>query len=108
MVLRLKRDRGGVLGQEPAPLLEGAVRSTSEGAAFVGGGYQPEQQLGGDVVERGQPDLVGDDQVVAQLVWSACSRESARSSRGVVELHFLRGLGVHLDLPPRPGGDALR
>ena len=38
----------------------------AEGAAFVGGGDEPEQQLGAGVVERGEADLVDDDQVVAE------------------------------------------
>ena len=38
----------------------------SQGAAFVGGGDEPEQQLGAGVVEGGEPDLVADDQVVAE------------------------------------------
>jgi hypothetical protein len=61
-------DRGGVFGQEPAPLLEGPVGADRQGAAFVGGGDQAEQQLGAGVVERGESDLVDDDQVVAQGV----------------------------------------
>ncbi len=39
-----KADGGGVLGQEPAPGLEGPVRADAEGAAFVGGGDEPEQR----------------------------------------------------------------
>jgi len=42
------------------------VRADREAAAFVGGGDESEQQLGGGVVERGEPDLVDDDQVVTQ------------------------------------------
>jgi hypothetical protein len=38
-------DRGGVFGQEPAPLVEGPVGADAQGAAFVGGGNEPEQQL---------------------------------------------------------------
>ena len=57
---------GGVLGQEAAPLLEGPMGGHGQGAAFVGGGNEPEQQLGAGVVERGEPDLVDDDQVGAQ------------------------------------------
>ena len=59
-------DRGGVFGQEPAPGLEGPVRGDAQGAAFVGGGDEPEQQLRAGVVQGREPDLVADDQVVAQ------------------------------------------
>ena len=59
-------DGGGVLGQEPAPLVEGPVGGDAQGPAFVGGGYQAEQQLGAGVVERGEADFVDDDQVVAE------------------------------------------
>ena len=37
-----------------------------EGAAFVGGGDEPEQQLGAGVVERGEADLVDQEQVVPE------------------------------------------
>ena len=59
-------DGGGVLGQETAPLVEGPVGADPEGAAFVGGGDEPEQQLGAGVVERGEPDFVDQEQVVAE------------------------------------------
>ena len=36
-------DGGGVLGEEAAPLLEWPVRADAQGAAFVGGGDEPEQ-----------------------------------------------------------------
>src|ERR1700729_4450005 len=39
-------DGGGVLGQEPAPGFEGPVAGDAQGAAFVGGGDNAEQQLG--------------------------------------------------------------
>jgi hypothetical protein len=45
-------DGGGVLGEEPAPFFEGPVRSDAECPAFVGGCDEPEQELGGVVVER--------------------------------------------------------
>ena len=51
-------DRGGVFGQEPAPGVEGPVAGDAEGAAFVGGGDEPEQQVGAGVVEGGEPDFV--------------------------------------------------
>jgi hypothetical protein len=59
-------DCSGVLGQEPAPLVEWPVRADAQGAAFVGGGDEAEQQLGAGVVQRGEPELVDDDQVGAQ------------------------------------------
>ena len=59
-------DGGGVFGQEPAPGLEGPVGGDAQGAAFVGGGDEPEQQLGAGVVERGEAEFVEDDQVVAE------------------------------------------
>src|ERR1019366_1767634 len=59
-------DGGGVLGQEPAPLVEGPVAGGAHGAAFVGGGDDAEQQLGAGVIQRGEADFVDDDQVVAE------------------------------------------
>ncbi len=58
-------DGGGVLGQEAAPVLERVVAADAEGAAFVGGGDEPEQQLGAGVVQRSEAELVEDDQVIA-------------------------------------------
>jgi hypothetical protein len=51
-------DGRGVLGQEPAPLVEGPVGADPEGAALVGGGDEPEQQLGAGVIERREADLI--------------------------------------------------
>ena len=45
---------------------KGPVGADTEGAALVGGGDEPEQQLGARVVQGGEPDLVDDDQVGAQ------------------------------------------
>jgi hypothetical protein len=59
-------DGGGVLGQETAPLVEGPVAGDAQGAAFVGGRDDAEQQLGSGVIERGEPDFVDEDQVVAE------------------------------------------
>ena len=58
-------DGGGVFGQEPAPVLERPVRGDGQGAAFVGGGDEAEQQLCAGVVQGGEPDLVDQDEVVA-------------------------------------------
>ena len=44
----------------------GPVDGDAEGAAFVGGGDEPEQQLGAGVVQRREAEFVDDDQVVAQ------------------------------------------
>jgi hypothetical protein len=41
------------------------VGSDAEGAAFVGGGEESEQQLGAGVVPGCEAELVDDDQVVA-------------------------------------------
>ena len=43
---------GGVLGQEPAPLVECPVGGDRQGAALVGGRDEPEQSLGAGVVQR--------------------------------------------------------
>ena len=61
-------DGGGVFGQEPSPGFEWPVGADAEAAAFVGGGDEPEQQLGGGVVQRGEPEFVADDQIVAEQV----------------------------------------
>ena len=55
-----------MLGQEPSPGLEGPVRPDAEGAAFVAGGDEPEQQLGAGVVQGCKAELVEQDEVVAQ------------------------------------------
>ncbi len=59
-------DGGGVLGKEPAPLVERPMGGQPECASFVGGRDEPEQQLGAGVVERGEPCFVDQDQVVAE------------------------------------------
>ena len=61
-------DGGGVLGQEPAPLVKWPVAGHAECPAFVGGGDEPEQELGSGVVERGEPDFVDEDEVAAEQV----------------------------------------
>ena len=52
------RDGGGVFGQEPAPVFERPVAADAEGAAFIAGGDESEQQLGAGVVERREAELV--------------------------------------------------
>ena len=59
-------DGGGVLGQEPAPRFEGPVAGDAQGAAFVGGRDHPEQQLRAGVIQRREPDLIDQDEVVAE------------------------------------------
>ena len=56
-------DGGGVFGEEPAPLVEGPVAGDPERHPLVGGGDEPEEELGTGVVERGEADLVDDDEV---------------------------------------------
>jgi hypothetical protein len=46
--------------------VEGPVAGDAQGAAFVGGGDEPEQQLGAGVIQRGEPDFVDQEQVVAE------------------------------------------
>jgi hypothetical protein len=59
-------DGGGVFGQEPSPVLEGVVGGDAEGAAFVGGGDEPEQELCAGVVQGREPDFVDEHEVVAE------------------------------------------
>ena len=47
-----------MLGQELAPGLERPVRADTEGSSFIGGGDEPEQELGAGVVERGEAEFV--------------------------------------------------
>jgi hypothetical protein len=96
---------GGVLGQEPAPLVEWPVAGDAEGAAFVGSGDEPEQQLGADFVEGGEPDFIDQEQAVAKLGTShfpdAVVGEAAVEGVGQV------GGGEVADLVPgADGGDA--
>jgi hypothetical protein len=57
---------GGLLGQEPSPVLERVVRREPDGATFVAGSDEPEQQLAAGRVERGEPEFVDHEVVVAQ------------------------------------------
>jgi site-specific DNA recombinase len=59
-------DGGGVLGQEPAPLVERPVAGHPEAAVFVGGGHEAKQQLGAGGIQRREPDLIDDEQLVAE------------------------------------------
>ena len=51
-------DGRGVFGEEFAPGLKRPVRADAQGAAFVGGGDEAEQQLRAGVVQRCEPKLV--------------------------------------------------
>ena len=53
-------------GRNRPHCLERPVRADGQGAAFVGAGDEPEQQLGAGVVERGEAEFVEDDQVDPQ------------------------------------------
>jgi hypothetical protein len=61
-----QRDGGGVLGQEAAPFLERPVAGDAEAASLVGGGDEAEEQLRAGVVERGEADLVDEQEVETQ------------------------------------------
>ena len=94
-----------MLGQEPAPLVEGPVAGDAQRAAFVGGGDEAEQQLGAGVIERGEADFVDDDQVVAE-------QGVDDAADGVVGQAAVEGLGqvgggeVADLVPGLDGGDA--
>ena len=57
---------------------EWPVAGDAEGAAFVGGGDEPEQQLGAGVVEGGEPDFVDLCGCPHRSTKSATSRSSPR------------------------------
>ena len=77
----------------------------AESAPFVGGGDEPEQQLGAGVVERGEPDFIDQDQVVAEQVLDD-------AADGVVGQAAVEGIGqvgggeVADLVPGVDGGDA--
>lgn len=68
---------GGLLGQESPPCSKGPVGGDRDRPAFLGCGDEPEAQLGSGVVERGEADLVEDDQLVAQQRPVLCARRVA-------------------------------
>jgi hypothetical protein len=70
-------DGGGVLGQEPAPGLKRPVAGDAQGAAFVGGRDDAEQQLGAGVIERGEADFV--DLCGCPHRWTYADTETMRS-----------------------------
>src|SRR5207247_6370615 len=95
-------DGGGVLGQEPAPRLEGPVAGDARGAAFAGGGDEPEQQLGAGVVQRGEPGFVDQEQVVAEQ--GLDHLPDAVVGQAAVEGVSQVGSGEVADLVPRLDG----
>ena len=60
-------DRGGgrCVRQELGPALEVDVGGDRHEALFVGSGDEPEEVIGGDAVQRREPQVVDDDEVVA-------------------------------------------
>jgi hypothetical protein len=61
-------DRGGLVGQEMAPFVEGPVAGETEATALVGGGHETEQELTAGGVKRGKAKLVEQDQIGAEKV----------------------------------------
>ena len=100
-------DRGGVFGQEPAPGFEGPVAGDAQGAAFVGGGDEPEQQLRAGVVQRGEPDFVADEQVVAEQGVDDSS-DAVVGQAAVEGFDELGGGEVADSVPGAHGGDTER
>jgi hypothetical protein len=75
------------------------------GAAFAGGGDEPEQPLGAGVVEGGEPDFVEEDEVVAEQGFDHFP--DAVVGQAAVEGVGQGGCGEVADLAPGPdGGDA--
>jgi hypothetical protein len=52
--------------QERAPVLEWPVAGQAQAAPLVRGRDQTEEQLGTSLVERREPDLIDQDQIVAE------------------------------------------
>lgn len=69
---------GGLVGQEPVPVLEGVVGGQPHRAAFVGGGDEPEQQLCSGGVQRGELGR-GQDALPAFAGRSSCPRPPNRT-----------------------------
>jgi hypothetical protein len=55
-----------MLGQKTAPVLERPVARDAERSSFIGRGHEPEQELGPDIVERREAELVDDHEVGPQ------------------------------------------
>ena len=56
------------------------MAADAEGSAFVGGGDEPEQQLGVSVVQRCEPEFVEDEVVAEQSVDDASNGVVGESS----------------------------
>ena len=54
------------MGQDVGPLLEGPVGGSDQASGLASSGGQAEEVVGGDGVQRGEAELVNDDQVGAQ------------------------------------------
>jgi hypothetical protein len=61
-------DRGSLVGQETAPIIEGPVAGNAEAAALVGSGDKAEEELAAGGVEGSEAELVDEDQVRAEKV----------------------------------------
>jgi hypothetical protein len=55
-----------VLGDEGAPLVEGTVAGDTQAATLIGRGHETEQELDADAVQRGEAELVENDEVGTQ------------------------------------------
>jgi hypothetical protein len=106
---RTERTQTGPSDGRPLGQVRGSssrsASSDSQGAAFVGGGDEPEQQLGDGVGEGGEPDFVDQDEVVAEQgldhLPDAVVGQAAVGGVGQV------GRGEVADLAPgADGGDA--
>jgi hypothetical protein len=78
--------RGGVFGQELAPVLERPVRADADRAAFVGGCDEAEQQLRAGVIQRREAEFVDEQELVAEQVLDyspdrVCRRGPGRAFR---------------------------
>src|SRR5260370_19008110 len=101
----MEGNRGCGFGRDTGTGFEGPGACPAEGAAFVGCGDEPEQQLGSGVVERGEPDFVDQDEVVAEQVFDHLA--GGVVGQGAVEGLGQVGGGEGPDLVPGvDGGDA--
>ena len=81
-------------------MVERPVRGDGQAAAFVGGGDEPQLRLGAGVVQRGEPDLVQDHQVVAEK----CVDDLAGGVVGQPAVEGLDEIGCGAVLHPVSGG----
>jgi hypothetical protein len=99
-------------GEEPAPGVKGPVAGDAEGPSFVGGGDEPEQELGAGEVEGCEAELV-DDQFVRPAApfppalppWTPCALgedPGPRTQAGNAGAAFESEARVGA-LSPRPG-----